>query len=103
MIPRFRRINVKDNDLRLVQDSSEVVLTALISKSILDGLIIKDVSLLTTTTSVDHKLGRELIGWIVISNSSDSRVWDEQASNQQKTKTLLLKASSATTVSLWVF
>jgi hypothetical protein len=103
MIPRFRRINVKDNDLRLVQDSSEVVLTALISKSILDGIIVKDVAVGTSSTSIDHKLGRELIGWIVISKSSDSRVWDEQAGNTQKTKTLILKASSATTVSLWVF
>lgn len=103
MIPSFRRINVKDKDLRLVQDSVDKVFNVLLEKDILDGRLIKNIGLSSTPVSIDHKLGREVSGWILVRNSADARVWDDQASNTLPSTSLILVASAITVVSIWVF
>lgn len=103
MIPSFRRTLVKDGDLRLVQDSVDKVLGVISKKEILDGQLLKDVGVSTQTVFLEHKLGREVQGYIVVKNNAAAHVYDEQDLNPTPTKTLALKSNTTAIVSLWVF
>lgn len=103
MIPTFKKLFTERREVQQFQENVAEVLDFIGKKEILDGTILKDVAVLTSTTNINHGLGRELIGWIIIGKSLDARVWDEQSSNDEKTRVLALKASAAVTVSIWVF
>lgn len=58
--------------------------------------------------TINHGLGRALIGWIVVHTSAASTIYDKQATNivngkSQAALTLVLNASANTTVYLYVF
>ena len=70
---------------------------------ILDGRLVSDVTLTTSTTRVEHGLGRRPSGWIVVGKSADARVWDLQSSNNLQDRYLDLRASATVVTSLWIF
>lgn len=104
MIAPFRRIRAKDPDLKSVQDAVAFVFQDITPKEILDGRVIKNVSLNSSTaTVVEHGLGRAPIGYIGIKANAPANIYDTQDSNPSPSATLQLKADAAVTVSLWVF
>lgn len=100
----FRRIRTDREDVKQLQDAVAASLQQVVNKEILDGRLIEDVALVTgSVQSVDHKLDRELKGYIVVKQSASAIVWDSQGSNDLSAKTLHLNVSANVTVSLWVF
>lgn len=86
------------------QDNVEAFTNQLSQKQIIDGQILKNITLITgSVNEVSHKLGRELTGWIIIRNRANSILWDSQDSNLRKGLTLLLNCTANTVVDLWVF
>lgn len=58
--------------------------------------------------TINHGLGRPLVGWFVTRNSASATFYDKQATNSvngvsQTNLTLILNASAATTVNIFVF
>lgn len=99
MLPQFRVLDTPDRNLQRVQNQLLPPLTALLRNPLLDGYILKDVAIAATSTGVSHGLGRNPLGWIVISNDTLATVREDS----RTTTTLNLTASAACTVDLWVF
>lgn len=101
MIANIRKTRTGDRDLQVVQDSVFQCLENIRRREILDGRLIKDVSVNNTTlTEVAHGLGRPLNGWLVTRINADARVWEAASS---KDTLLTLDSSANATIDLWVF
>jgi hypothetical protein len=70
---------------------------------ILEGRLVTDISVGTTATDVAHKLGRPYRGWWVVDNDTAATIRRDASSTADNAVFLTLIASSAATVSLWVF
>lgn len=75
----------------------------IISNPIMQGIALKDISLITGTNVINHKLGRSLLGWFITRIKADSLIHDSQDTNQTPQLTLTLVSSAPTTISLWVY
>lgn len=78
-------------------------------KAIIDPLLknrlsgcsfLTDVELTSGTTVINHKLGRQMLGWFVVDISGAATIYRSAAFND---KTLTLTSSAPVTVSLGVF
>lgn len=99
-IQAFRKVKVKDNDLRQVQDAVSFVFQDLKQREIIDGIMIENIVVNTTGTVVQHTLGRPLRGYLVVKKNANVTIWDSTADT---TELLKLISSGTATVSLWVF
>ena len=52
---------------------------------------------------INHGLGNKLQGWIVVGNNAATTFYDKQASNQKPELNLILNASGACSIVLYVF
>lgn len=68
---------------------------------LLDGLLLKDLSIGTTDTDIVHGLGRPYVGWFVVRRTSAADIYEGTQTNTSQYLTLI--ASSAATVSIYVF
>jgi hypothetical protein len=104
MYKKFKKIEIEDQVLSRLQDNVEQAIGLLPSTEILQGRLVKSVALLSASTvKVPHKLGRPVIGWIIVRKRGNATVWDAQDSNPSPSLTLDLNCSSNVTVDLWVF
>lgn len=74
-----------------------------ISNPIVAGNLLRGVVLVSGDNTINHGLGEKLQGYTVVMNSAAVTFYDKQASNPRPQLTLILNASGATTVSLYVF
>lgn len=96
----LRRIQGGGEELQRFQDSVINTFQPLLNSEIVFGVILKGELLGTTATRVEHKLGREPIGWLIITKDKASDIY----STARDSRTLSLTASVAdTTVDIWVF
>jgi hypothetical protein len=102
-IKPIQKIYSADQDLMKVQDSVANAIEPLTKIPLLEARIIKDVSLTTSVTAVDHGLGREPLGFFVVDSIADVRVWRSATPSIAPAKLLMLVASSAAVVNLIVF
>lgn len=65
----------------------------------LNGLLLQNVSISTSGSQVEHKLGRVPQGWIVMDKTAQGDVWRDSWDD----KVIRLDASANTTINLWVF
>lgn len=107
LIPRFKKIQFEKLDKDLIdrfQSNVDTVISTLPTITILDGQLLKNIKLDSSApNSVLHKLGRELIGYIIVGKSANCDIWDSQNANTLKDKYLILNCTSDVTVNLWVF
>lgn len=91
-------------DLQFLVNSWSKDLNPLLASPIAAPTILKDISLITgQANAINHLLGEKLTGYLVILNSAQSTIWDNQSTNPLPDKTLILRCSANTTVSLLVF
>jgi len=86
-----------------MQNQWASILNPLLTSPLVNGLLLTDISLKAGTTSINHKLGRNLIGWFIVGINGAAEVYDKQASNQTPQLTLQLVSNAAVTVNLYVF
>jgi hypothetical protein len=100
----FQRVDTTDSSMREMQYRLEETLRPVTDSSIVDGRLIEDVSLASGTTSkIAHKLGRSIIGWIVVGKNAAQHVYDENSGKSDLGTYLHLTASGTVTVNVWVF
>ena len=91
-------------EFNIGQDHIEEVITPVLDAAIIDGVIVEDVILNSSTfTDVKHKLGRKPRGYIVIRKSAAQTVFEEAGDYENRKIFLKLKASGTVTVNLWIF
>ncbi len=92
-------------DLQRVQDFTKNTINSLIAQNpLLESNFIEDIVITTgTPRSIEHKLGKELTGFLVHRINADANVWDSQSTNSFPGRTLILNSSANVTVSIIVF
>jgi hypothetical protein len=106
---RFNKVfKPQDQEFNRLQDSIEQAVNPIIDSRIVDGVYIKEVSLSTADTFVEHKLGREPLGFIVVRKFAAGDVFesltDSSGDNYDRKKFINIKAStSLSNVYLWIF
>ncbi len=78
-------------------------LNPIVANPLVSGLLLQNIKLVSGDNVVNHKLGAKLQGYIVVLNSAAVTFYDKQSVNPMPDLTLVLNASGATTVSLYVF
>lgn len=99
----LRKLPGQDQTLTQLQANIDVAFKNALSEPMLRGTLIKDVSIGTTDTTISHGLGRDYQGFVVARLKSDARVWESSTGNPQPSTQIILKASAACTVNLWVY
>ena len=104
MAKSYKKIYTAEPVLNQLQDNIDQTLKPLINSEIGDGQLIENIFLpASTETLVEHKLGRELRGYIVVKRNAGSNIFDKQDVNIASDRFLILDTNVAVTVSLWVF
>ncbi len=75
----------------------------ILSNPLVGGKILSNIVLATGSNVINHGLGKELQGWIPILNNANITIYDSQTTNSMPELTLVLVASGAATVSIYVF
>ena len=78
-------------------------LNPVVANPLVGGNLLKGIVLKSGDNVVNHGLGTKLQGYIVVMNSAAVTFYDKQLTNPMPDLTLVLNASGATTVSLYVF
>lgn len=78
-------------------------LNPVIGNPLVNGLVLSNIPLVSGTNVINHKLGRNLQGYIVILKSANVDIYDSQQTNQMPDLTLRLISSGTATISLYVF
>ena len=103
-IRNFERINVTSPEISHLQYRLEETFRPLTSSSVIDGILLEDILLASGVTSkVAHKLGRKLIGWIVVGKNAAQHVYDANSGKTDLDQYIHLTAGGTTTVNVWVF
>lgn len=99
----YKKIQSQDDVLNRVQDQIEVSFQELGRTEILDGVLLRNVSLTTGANDIEHKLDRTVRGWFLTRKRANADVWDTQDNNARPTKFLTLQASADVVVDIWAF
>lgn len=99
-IKEFKRVAGATEEVAALQVRLNEFFAQFINNPLLDGLLIKDVVLTASAPKlVQHKLGRELQGWIIVNQNANAVIWQSDSSKSS----IELTTSADVTVSLWVF
>lgn len=102
MLTPFRRIEVKTNEVKHLQDAIAKIFNQILKKQIIDGAFIENISIVTGTPyNLSHGLEINPRGWIVVKKNAESDIW--QTDSDTPTSTMILNSSANVTISLWVF
>lgn len=99
---KFVKINVNDKDLSRVQDNVAQAFTD-VATPLIQAIVLPNVVLAVGSNSINHTLGRKLLGWSIMRRRADASIHDTQDSNGTPDRTLTLVSSAAATVDLLVF
>lgn len=100
--PALKKLLASDRVLNQVQENVAQALKPLLESSIGSGRVIDSIAIVSgTPKTVEHKLGREFKGWIVVRKNADANVWESTSSIPSKT--LILNADANVTISIWIF
>lgn len=98
----YKKLGLDSNEQSKMQEYVGQVLTPIIRCPLIDGVLLKGVALANGTTLVDHKLGREPLGWLVVRVNGTASIFEPDTASKKKTY-LTLTSNAAVTVDLWVF
>jgi len=79
------------------------ILDPVIACPLINGQLLENLKIVAGNNTINHGLGRPLVGFIVIRNSGATSIGDNQAINATPALTLTLTSNGTSTVSLWVF
>lgn len=89
-----------DKDLSLLQTKWKSQIDPVLANPMTDMSILKNVNLIAGSTVINHLLGRNQQGWVVIDIQAPATIY---RSAQFNNLTLTLTSSAAVTVSIGVF
>ena len=95
----FKKIAQSGMEASKFQDNADQFNNQFRNNPLLDGRLIEDVRVTTTRASIEHKLGRTPIGYIIVKQNADARVWYTSINDLF----LVLDSSATVTIDLWVF
>ena len=103
MIAQIGRFQSTDQAFNLFQDRLNTVLNPILNNELNMGNILTKVSLASGANIINHGLGRTLVGWFPVRVRANATIYDTQDTNTTPQLTLLLTASAAVVVDLFIF
>lgn len=103
MAGKFSLVQTDDRNINQLQQNISQALEAILSNPLVNGNILNGVKLQIGSNTLNHGLNRNLQGWIPILVNAAADVFDEQATNTNPSKTLILNSSAVVTVSIYCF
>lgn len=97
------RVQTDDREVNQLQSNIISALNPLLNNPLLFGSILTEQDLAVGTNIIKHGLNRTLQGWFLVRKRATADVWDSQDTNPTPNSTLILNASAAVTVDLYVF
>lgn len=97
------KVQTTDRLVNQLQNNIIDSLKPLTSNAQNQGSILTNVALVIGVNSISHGLGEPLTGWTIIRQRSAGSVYDMQDSNPTPQTTLVLVASVAVNVNIYVF
>jgi hypothetical protein len=94
----YKKLTGLDFELSKTVQYTEEFLAQLTSLNFLVGNLI-EISVTTTATSFEHKIGKTPVGWIIFDKNTNSNVWRTAWDD----RSITLQASLASTIKVWVF
>lgn len=98
MLPLIQKAN--DANFLLMQTQWKAQLDPVIGNPLVDGILLRNISLVNGTTMVNHLLGRKPLGWFIVDQDTGAMIY---RSSPLTVTTLTLTSNAGTIVSLWVF
>lgn len=97
---KYKKLSSLDPVVKQLQENIEQAINPVLTKEIINGILIKDIVLTTgSVDKVNHKLGRNPIGYIVVKRNANSVIWE----SAMDSRTISLNCSANVTVTLWIF
>jgi len=104
VIANYQTLNFNNQELSQMQSKVKAAFDNINANLFLSGSILAGVSLTSGSNVVNHKLGRRISGYIVVSSSVASTFNDNiSLGSDALQSSVTITASASTTVSLWVF
>lgn len=101
--PLPKKTRPVDPEAQRFQESAHLGFAFLSAIPFLDGVLVEDVQITSGTAKiVEHGLGREPRGWLVLGKNANANVW-ETATSVGSENRMTVNASATVTISLWVF
>ena len=85
------------------QDQWATDINPVLTNPIVQGRLIQKVKLTSGNNMLNHGLGRNLVGWVIVRQRAAATIYDTQDSNQLPNLVLTLNSSAAVVVDLYVF
>jgi hypothetical protein len=99
-----KQIDPQNSNITQTQSNVNTALKQIANSAIIDGVLIKNIDVGTADTIVNHKLGREPLGWIVVRKNEAGEIYESSTVNKNRDKFLILRGSTATTdTNFWIF
>tara|TARA_Y100000310_G_C20459900_1_gene704836 strand:+ start:209 stop:517 length:309 start_codon:yes stop_codon:yes gene_type:complete len=99
----WKRVKSDDPEIEELQDNAEPIMRQVENAFSLGGVLLKNKTIATEATDINHGLGRAPQGFVIVRQRADARVWDLQDDNNNSTKSLTLIASAEVDVDVWIF
>lgn len=96
----FKKVSGSD-ELSRLQEKLQEFFVPIIQCALIDGTLLQNIKLESGVNSIQHKLNRELQGYIIVRKSANEQVWE--ANRNLPNKFLNLQSTGSVTVDLWVF
>lgn len=74
-----------------------------LSNPLVSGNLLNSIQVASGNNTINHGLGQALQGYMVVRNSANVTFYDRQSTNPTPDLTLVLVASGAATISIYVF
>lgn len=99
-IPKVQTDNREVNQL---QSNILTYLNTMGQNALLSGITLQNISLVSGDNTINTKLNRKLQGWFIVRQRGAAQIYDKQDSNKTPNSTLVLNASAAVSVDIFVF
>lgn len=96
-------VQTDDRNINQLQQYFKKVLNPISNNPVIQGLILSKVSLKSGSNTINHTLNRNLVGWFLVRQRGAGSVYDLQDTNTSPSVTLVLNASQAVVVDIYVF
>ena len=100
---QLQKLNTQDELANRIQDNTKKAITQINSNALTSGTILTSQSLKAGDNTINHKLGKNLSGWFIVRQRAAATFYDKQDSNSSPAQTLILNASAAVVVDIYVF
>ena len=101
--PKFSKLVTQDRVMNMLQDNIARSLNPILNNPLISGLILSNVPLVSGANSINHTLGRDLVGWFLVRQRGPASIYDTQDTNPLPTYKLNLVSSAAVNCDIFVF